>query len=100
MQAPVAVDRKHRPDGGRYAFDEFLEAFWGRSVQISKHRIRHWAAFFLSQHSEPHPLTEQEDATYRVKEALTVDAAIKRAIRELGIDDPQKQKRLATYRVA
>ena len=31
--------------------------------------------------SRPHPLTEQEDATYRVKTALTAEAAIKRAIR-------------------
>ena len=32
-------------------------------------------------------------------QAESADAAIKRAIREHGIDDPHKQKRLAAYRV-
>jgi hypothetical protein len=33
-------------------------------------------------------------------EAATADAAIKRAVREYGIDDPHRQSRLAAYRVA
>jgi hypothetical protein len=33
-------------------------------------------------------------------EAASAEAAIKRAIRERGIDDPHKQKRLMAYRVA
>jgi hypothetical protein len=32
-------------------------------------------------------------------QAESAEAAIKRAIREQGIDDPHKQKRLAAYRV-
>ena len=45
-------------------------------------------------------MTEQEDGTYRVKEALTEEAAIKRAVREFGITEPERQKRLMAYRVA
>ena len=33
-------------------------------------------------------------------EAASAEAAIKRAIREHGIDDPHRQSRLAAYRVA
>ena len=32
-------------------------------------------------------------------EAASAEAAIQRAIRERGIDDPEKQKRLAAYRM-
>ena len=33
-------------------------------------------------------------------QAKTADEAIKRAIRKLGITEPERQKRLAAYRVA